>query len=351
MIVKKVYISEILSYLGTKVIDTVNMQDGLFIDNLAESSRVNLTTLDWINPSKTDKQQIAEASPARIILVDPTVESVPNKTLIVVENPKIALAEIGNHFFVDTPASSIHPTALIHSEANVGEGCTIGPYAVIGKATIGSKCVIEGHVHISDSVVMGEGCVIKAGSVLGGAGITAVISKGKQYGRSYFSMNTDGSNIESVILPAGGSRIPSSVETLKMKNCEDGSVRSLEQVIMVGPDVFSFAISELPRDIKRLLEYAGKSIDEIDKYAFHQANDFMTNYIVKKAKANPDKLLHSIQKYGNTAGTSIPLCMVENRSIINQNDSILMNAIGAGFAFGTVLLNIANCNILPLQEL
>ena len=170
MIVKKVYISEILSYLGTKVIDTVNMQDGLFIDNLAESSRVNLTTLDWINPSKTDKQQIAEANPAWIILVDPTVESVPNKTLIVVENPKIALAEIGNHFFVDTPASSIHPTALIHSEANVGEGCTIGPYAVIGKATIGSKCVIEGHVHISDSVVMGEGCVIKAGSVLGGAG-------------------------------------------------------------------------------------------------------------------------------------------------------------------------------------
>lgn len=189
------------------------------------------------------------------------------------------------------------------------------------------------------------------GMLLGDAGITAVISKGKQYGRSYFSMNTDGSNIESVILPAGGSRIPSSVETLKMKNCEDGSVRSLEQVIMVGPDVFSFAISELPRDIKRLLEYAGKSIDEIDKYAFHQANDFMTNYIVKKAKANPDKLLHSIQKYGNTAGTSIPLCMVENRSIINQNDSILMNAIGAGFAFGTVLLNIANCNILPLQEL
>lgn len=170
MIVKKVYISEILSFLGTKVIDTINMQDGLFIDNLAESSRVNITTLDWINPSKTDKQLIAELSPARIILVDPTVERVPDKTLIVVENPKIALAEIGNHFFVDTPVPSIHSTAVIHSEANVGEGCTIGPYAVIGKATIGSRCVIESHVHICDNVIMGEGCVIKAGAVLGGAG-------------------------------------------------------------------------------------------------------------------------------------------------------------------------------------
>lgn len=189
------------------------------------------------------------------------------------------------------------------------------------------------------------------GMLLGDAGICCVIGKGEQFGESFFSMNTDGANIQSVILPAGGSRIPSSEETLKMKEYEDGSIRSLEHVIMVGPDVFSFAISELPRDIKRLLEYAGKSIDNVDKYAFHQANDFMTNYIVKKAKANPDKLLHSIQKYGNTAGTSIPLCMVHNREEIKTNDEILMNAIGAGFAYGTVLINIADCKILKRQEL
>lgn len=189
------------------------------------------------------------------------------------------------------------------------------------------------------------------GMLLGDAGICCVIGKGTQYGESYFSMNTDGANVQSVILPAGGSRIPSSEETMKMKEYEDGSVRSLEHVIMVGPDVFSFAISNLPKDIKKLLEFAERSIDDIDIYAFHQANDFMTNYIVKKAKANPDKLLHSIQKYGNTAGTSIPLCLVENRNLIKEGKSILMNAIGAGFAFGTVLINIADCKILPLNEL
>lgn len=189
------------------------------------------------------------------------------------------------------------------------------------------------------------------GMLLGDAGIVAVISKGDQYKDSYFSMKTDGSNIQSVIIPAGGSRVPSSIETLKNKKYEDGSVRSLEQIVMEGPDVFSFAISELPRDIKRLLEFAGKTIDEIDKYAFHQANDFMINYVAKKAKANPDKILHSIQKFGNTAGTSIPLCLVKNREKINENESVLMNAIGAGFIYGTVLLNIADCKILPLNEL
>ncbi len=189
------------------------------------------------------------------------------------------------------------------------------------------------------------------GMLLGDAGIASVFTKGEQYGESYISMQTDGSNYQSVMIIAGQSRMPSSEETLKMKEYEDGSIRSLEQVIMNGSDVFSFAISELPKDIKRLLQYAGKTIDEVDKYAFHQANNFMTNYIAKKSKANPEKILHSIQKYGNTAGTSIPLCMVENRNLINENETFLMNAIGAGFTYGTVLLNIADCKILPLKEL
>lgn len=168
---------------------------------------------------------------------------------------------------------------------------------------------------------------------------------------TYFSMNTDGENIDYVKIPAGGSRLMSSVETLKETTYQDGSVRNLDQLVMSGADVFSFAISELPKDIKRLLEFAGKNIEEIDKYAFHQANNFMSNFIVKKVKADKSKVLRSIQKYGNTAGISIPLTLVENRDKIKPNESILMNAIGAGFAYGTVLLNIENCNILELNEI
>lgn len=189
------------------------------------------------------------------------------------------------------------------------------------------------------------------GKLLGDAGTVAVISKSDKYGKSFFSICTEGDNIDTVIVPGGGARMPSSIDTLKMCEYPDGSVRNLEQINMVGDDVFSFAISVLPKDIKNLLEFAGKSIDEIDKYAFHQANNFMSNYVAKKVKANSEKILHSIQKYGNTAGTSIPLCLVENREKININDSILMNAIGAGFAYGSVLLNIADCKILGLQEL
>lgn len=189
------------------------------------------------------------------------------------------------------------------------------------------------------------------GMLLGDGGIAAVLSKGEQYGESYFSLNTDGAYIDSVIIPAGGSRMMSSIETLQPKTYEDGSVKSLEQVTMGGMDVFSFAISVLPKDIKQLLDFAGTNVNEIDKYAFHQANNFMTDYIVKKVKADKSKLLRSIQKYGNTAGISIPLTIVENRENVNKGDLILMNAIGAGFTYGTVLLNIADCNILAIDEL
>ncbi|KAA6347119.1 3-oxoacyl-[acyl-carrier-protein] synthase 3 [termite gut metagenome] len=189
------------------------------------------------------------------------------------------------------------------------------------------------------------------GLLFGDGGIASLITKGEQYGESWFSMNTDGAYFDSVIIPAGGSRIMSSCETLQQTEYEDGSKRNLEQIVMNGVDVFSFAISELPKDVKRLLAFANVSIDDVDKYAFHQANKLMTEYIAKKLKANPEKLLRSIHKYGNTSGVSIPLTMVENKELIHENDTILMNAIGAGFTYGTILLNIADCQILGLNEL
>lgn len=189
------------------------------------------------------------------------------------------------------------------------------------------------------------------GLLLGDGGIAALIAKGEQYGDSYFSMNTDGSYLDSVMIPAGGTRMMSSLNTLQNTIDEDGSIRNLEQVVMHGMDVFSFAISELPKDVRKLLSFAEVTIDEIEKCAFHQANNFMTNKIAKKLNVPPSKLLRSIHKYGNTAGVSIPLTLVENRNLIDKNDKILMNAIGAGFAYGTVLLNIADCQILELNEL
>lgn len=174
MTIKRIYIDEILDFLGDKVLSVEGYNNRnkrtIYIDNLADVTHVNETSLDWINPRKEKKQEIAEVSKARVLLVDESISPIEGKVLIRVNTPKMVLAQIGNHFFVDKPVPGIHPTAIVHPEAKIGENVSLGAYTVVGKATIGDNCEIESNVKIYDCVVMGHDCVIKSGAVIGGAG-------------------------------------------------------------------------------------------------------------------------------------------------------------------------------------
>ena len=170
MVYKKIFIRDILEFLGDRVIRTYGSIDDVYIDNLVDAARVNETSLDWINPSKSNKQVIAKTSKARVLLADTDLAPIEGKTMIIVKHPKVALAEIGNHFFVEKITWGIHSTAIVHPDARIGRNCQIGPYCVIGKAIIGDNCIIDSYVRIYDDVVMGHDCVIKSGAVLGGPG-------------------------------------------------------------------------------------------------------------------------------------------------------------------------------------
>lgn len=175
MIKKTIKVGELLDFLGTEVLSTYGEWNHLVIDNITDLDRVNETSLDWINPQKENKQSIVEMSKARVILVDSDIRYSDilrrqGKVLIVVSCPKKILAIVGNHFFVAKPQPSIHPSALIDSEASIGNDVYIGPYCVIGKAVIGDRCIIESNVRIYDHVVMGKDCNVKPGAVLGGEG-------------------------------------------------------------------------------------------------------------------------------------------------------------------------------------
>lgn len=171
---RKVSTKEIVSFLGEEVICVEGRMDG-FIDHLSDASNVDRTTLDWIKPSNPDKQLIAEKSKATVLLVDADIKYSSvlrdnDKTLIKVKNPKVALAKIGNTFFVAQSTPGIHPTAFIDSNAKIGDNVHIGPYSVIGNAIIGDGCVIDSNVRIHDDVILGLNCRIKAGAVIGGEG-------------------------------------------------------------------------------------------------------------------------------------------------------------------------------------
>jgi UDP-3-O-[3-hydroxymyristoyl] glucosamine N-acyltransferase len=167
---RKISVKEIVDCLGNQVLGVSGNIDKAYIDNLADMAHVNATTLDWINPSKVNKQETAEMSRAMVLLVDETIEKIEGKVLIYVKNPKRALATVGNVFFVEKPLPGVHPTAIIDKDAEIAETATIGAYAVIGNAKIGEGTIISPFVRIYDNVTIGKECFIKEGAVIGGAG-------------------------------------------------------------------------------------------------------------------------------------------------------------------------------------
>ncbi len=171
---KEITVKEIIKFLGDSVAFVDGNPENLVVDNLSDVAHVNSSSLDWVKSSHSS-QLVAEASKANTLLVglDVIYSSVlanQKKVLIHVNNPKVALAQIGNAFFVEKPLPGIHPTAIIHEEAEIGEDVCIGPYVVIGKSKIGNGCVIESGVRIYDNVSLGHSCRIKPGAVIGGEG-------------------------------------------------------------------------------------------------------------------------------------------------------------------------------------
>lgn len=171
----QISISEILNILEKEVYRVEGPIENVYIDNIADVKHINESTLDWINPNKTNKQTIAETTLAKVILVDESVTyselvKSKNKTLIHVKDPKYALSIVGNNFFVEKIRPEIHSTAIISNEAKIGHNVYIGPYCVIGDVTIGNNTTILSNVRIYDNVQIGNNCYIKEGCVIGGAG-------------------------------------------------------------------------------------------------------------------------------------------------------------------------------------
>ena len=188
--------------------------------------------------------------------------------------------------------------------------------------------------------------------IFGDAGVAALIERDDKFGESHFSLNSDGSRGDLIMIPGGGYRNMSSAETLKEKVVDEyGNIRTDENGFMNGADVFNFVIVEVPKDIKRLIAVTGEDIQQMDYYVFHQANAFINNYIAKKMKLDKNKIPWTIQKYGNTSSVSVPLTIVsELKDKMAGEKKILMSAFGVGMAWATAIVPFWDCKISDIVE-
>lgn len=150
--------------------------------------------------------------------------------------------------------------------------------------------------------------------------------------------STDGKGHKAIIVPDGGFRNFYSSESEVYKDFEDGSKRNNLHTIMDGAAVFTFGITKGPRSVLALAEKYTLDLPEVDYYVFHQANKFMIEKIRKKLKIPAEKVPYSLDEYGNTSCSSIPLTMVTRLStqLKEEKLKLMTCAFGVGLSWGSI---------------
>lgn len=110
--------------------------------------------------------------------------------------------------------------------------------------------------------------------------------------------------------------------------------------VMDGQAVFEFSVYEVSEYIKRFLENHSLTDDSIDHIVFHQAQKFIIDHVAVNAKLDKNKMLYSLDEYGNTSGASVPLSICNNKDKLKEHGRYLLSGFGVGLAWGITYIEI-----------
>lgn len=118
-----------------------------------------------------------------------------------------------------------------------------------------------------------------------------------------------------------------------------GSTKTTGHLRMNGREVFRHAIQKISGVIEETLVKTGYAADEIDLYVPHQANQRILDGIAKRLGVDPNKIMTTLAKHGNTSAASIPLALNQafEEHRLKEGNLVLMEAMGGGFTWGAVL--------------
>lgn len=185
--------------------------------------------------------------------------------------------------------------------------------------------------------------------LFGDAGTATALEIDDSASPMQFVMGTDGEGAPHLMIPAGGHRLPRSAETSVPHTCDDGIIRSDEDVHMNGAEVFAFALREVPRLIKATFAASETTADDLDGIVFHQANTFLMKHLTRRLKIPAEKFPYSLARYGNTASASIPLAINDHWGSENgpQDLRLLLAGFGVGWSWASC---VANCRGVVIPE-
>jgi 3-oxoacyl-[acyl-carrier-protein] synthase-3 len=149
-----------------------------------------------------------------------------------------------------------------------------------------------------------------------------------------FVFGTDGKGMNNLIVARGGMRRESAAVTT------NGSANHLH---MNGPEIFTFTLNAVPRAVHDLLERAGKRIDDIDLFVFHQANRFMLDHLRERLNIPREKFVVAMSHCGNTVSSTIPIALRDaaNQKLLHPGQLVMLVGFGVGYSWGATLIRTA----------
>ena len=218
---------------------------------------------------------------------------------------------------------------------DLSAACSAFTYAL----TVGSQMVASGaarHALVIGADVMSSiiDYTDRSTCVLFGDGAGAVVlgpSSEDDFGLLDFEHQVDGSGGPALCMPAGGSRMPASHETVDQR---------LHYVKQEGQTVFKFAVTKTGEMCERLLSRNNLTANDIDLFVSHQANRRIITSAAERLGLPADKVVINIERFGNTTAATIPLALNDaiNDGRLRRGDRVLLASVGAGFTVGAMLM-------------
>lgn len=166
--------------------------------------------------------------------------------------------------------------------------------------------------------------------VLFGDGAGAVVLQRVEEGYGILSsyLGADGVSGNALVLPAGGSRIPATIESVTNK---------LHFVKMDGSEVFKFAVRVMGKAALEALRLSGLTLEDIDFMIPHQANIRIIDAAAKRLKLPLEKVYVNLDRYGNMSAASVPVAMDEavKANLIKKGDIVVLVAFGGGLTWAS----------------
>jgi len=162
-------------------------------------------------------------------------------------------------------------------------------------------------------------------TLFGDAGAATLVAADDLVESMEFVFGTDGRGAKNLIVEKGAAR-----------SCFQDKIN----LTMNGPEIFVFTLQAVPKAVNALLEKTNLTVDAVDFFIFHQANQYMLEALRKKTKIPEEKFYINLKEIGNTVSCTIPIALKEaqKQGKIKLNDRVMLVGFGVGYSWGAGLV-------------